>query len=386
MISTIGGLVSCAASACLSFIIRVIPCAGTFVLVIAPLVIVGADGAASVAIDGRPADEAAALISRLTGQEHRLSLAASMTGLNDRPVRLVLIDASPGTTKQALAHALACWWVRASDGAILYQQDAPLPVGPLRSRTHSSGLSGTVANERRLRQLLSPWLGDPHSGLAAVGDGGLWAATLDTDGQARLIELLSLLERGEPRCPALVADPDCLDPERRLVRRIAAPDWSGFATALADGSGLSVSCSPDLSAPPPILAPCRLGDLRARLADAKVEAAIVHGVLCLGPAAGEDREHPALRRRLALLPIRNLIADEVEANLLTTTLRRHVCPAWWPQPAAAMLYLPETRSLLIAADPPTVHAVLDALDLVDLLGLEGGLAALSESRPRRSTP
>ncbi|MBA3683749.1 MAG: hypothetical protein H0W72_00660 [Planctomycetes bacterium] len=342
---------------------------------------------AVLVIDGRPANEAIALLGRLTGQNHSLAPGDAVIGLADRPVRLVLAGASPSAVRQALAHALACWWARSADGIVIYQRGAVLPLGPLSSRTISSGLPGTVANERRLCQLLAPWLGDRRTGLAAVDDGSLWAATLDADGHARLVETLGVLERGEPRCPPLIGDPEAVDPDRRMAHRVAALEWPAYIVALADATGLSISCAPGIEAgKPPALDACRLGDIPARLGERGVPAAIVHGVICLGTAASEEREHPALRRRLALLPVRHLVRDDVEATLLVEDLRRHVAPQWWPQPAAALQYLPVPAALLVAADPATVHAVLDALDLVDLLGLEAGLAALADRQRTTRDP
>jgi hypothetical protein len=100
--------------------------------------------------------------------------------------------------------------------------------------------------------------------------------------------------------------------------------------------------------------------------------------LCLGRDQPRDAEHPALRRRLALLPIGHLVASDLEGQLLVRAIRTQIAPWWWELSGAAIFYQAQQKSLVIAADPEIVHAIVDLLDRIDLLGFD---RTFNESKP-----
>jgi hypothetical protein len=64
--------------------------------------------------------------------------------------------------------------------------------------------------------------------------------------------------------------------------------------------------------------------------------------------------------------------------MVAATIRRHVQPDWWTLPGAGIDYLPSTGCLLVAGDAEVQHAVLDAVGVIDSLGMEVGLAAIAK--------
>ncbi len=123
----------------------------------------------------------------------------------------------------------------------------------------------------------------------------------------------------------------------------------------------------------------RIGDLPRQFARIGIQTAFIHGVLCCSSLAEpvEDRRHPAQRRRLAMLPLRHLVRDANEGLVLATALRERVMPWCWSRPGHGLWFLDRRGTLLVAADPTVIHAVLDALALVDRQGLEAGLRRLA---------
>jgi len=100
------------------------------------------------------------------------------------------------------------------------------------------------------------------------------------------------------------------------------------------------------------------------------QATVLHGVLCLGREQPRDGEHPALRRRLAHLPVGHLVTTDIDGQLLVSVIRAQIAPWWWDQSGAAIFFHVERKTLMIAADPETLHAVVDLLDRIDLLGFD----------------
>lgn len=300
------------------------------------------------------------------------------------PVTLALTQSSTAGARQAMAHALGVWWLIDAEGGTLFVAQPRLVPGRLFTRAHVSTVTDTTS-EKLVESLMAPWLtGD--AGISCEALDASWTATLDREGHAVLDQVLSALEGRDTPIPALVPDADMPDPDQSLpawqatslsevVRRLAA-----FGISSSVAPGLAQLGLPqrrlDLSAG-------RLGDLPRRLAQAGIQARFVQGVLCLAIMTDtiEDRRHPAQRRRLALLPVHHLIRDAGEGLLLATTLHDRVAPWWWSRPGALLRFHEARRSLLVAADLPTIHALLGALAVVDRHGLDAGLTHLDRSDP-----
>ena len=336
----------------------------------------------SLVLDGQVAHAALGLAVRLGAVEQEIDPAELGAGAGVEPVVLALIDATPATVRQAFAHALGRWWTMTPSGAIRYQRAAGLPTGDLTVRTHTTGLVRQPEAEARVRALLTPWLAEPAAGLTYESAEGLWSATLDSDGHARLVEALGVLEGAAAPCPSLVVGSEQPAPDAQMANALIVATWSDLARKLAQTARLSVSCVSGLPAlERPLSLPAgRIAELPARLAAVGVRAAILHGVLCIGHDAPVEREHPARRRRVVLLPVLHLVTRPVDGEVLVATIRRHIAPAWWRMPGSGVEWLPERQALLVAADVATIHAVLDLCDRVDLLGLEAALAGLTGAR------
>jgi hypothetical protein len=328
--------------------------------------------------EGQAASEAVGALSALSGGDWRCDLDL-LAERGSRPLVLHLVNASPAEQLQAIAHALGCWWTRDASGAVIFTAASRLPQGRLRYQWTTSGLRDQRALEPLVDRLLAPWLGG-DAGLAYQPGDGLWPGTLDDAGHARLVEALSTIELSQPRCPDLVPDPDQPDLEATVTVPIPGGTWGETARELSAVARVSVALGPGLqpgAAGPSLIPPGDLREVLAQLEHAGARAAFRHGVLCLDAQTIVEREHPASRRRLALLPIGHLLRSELDGELVATSLERAVAPESWNQPGWALAYIAPTRSLLVAADVATIHAVLDALDRLDVLGLEDGLASLA---------
>lgn len=352
------------------------PPAGRWALAFGALLLVAAPLAAeefSLVLDGRPAADAVAFATRLAREEHELP--PDEPAAAQERVSLALVDASPAAVRQALAHALGRWWVRTPEGRIRYVRAATLPTGPVLARTRTSGLIRMPALEELAHGLMTPWLGASGAGLVYEPSEGLWTATLDTAGHARLLELLTLLERPASEVvPALIPGPQ--PPADRVLPAFTASGWSELTQRLA-ALGIATSLAEGLPAPtgPLALPGGPVGSLPQRLAALGAPAAWHQGVLCLAGHEPVEREHPAQRRRLALVPVPHLAEREVDGPLLVQAIRRRVAPTWWRLPGAGLVWMPEQRALLVAADAPVIHAVLDLLDSADRFGLDVVLQA-----------
>lgn len=326
-----------------------------------------------------------AALTALTGERHELDVDLLVAGLGDARPLLRLRQASSAGARQALAHALDAWWIAEADGGVRYLRARRLPHGRIGVRSLTSVVRGRPDAERIVRELVDPWLGG-DAGISLSPDDGVWSATLDDEGHARLIEAIDLIERPLPRASALIGDPDLPDQRRQLAAPLRAGSWNELVERLGQAGGISVSVAPTLAQrafPPGGLAipPLTLAALPAALVAAGVPAAgWSHGVLCLGlgPADGGrlEREHPARRRRLALIPVGHLVRTPAEGERLAARLRASVAAWWWSEPGAGLRHLDGAASLLVAADAPVLHQVLAALAVLDRQGPDAPAAPM----------
>ncbi len=340
---------------------------------------------------GMEAGQALGTLVELSGVAQRCDVDLLIAGASARSVVIQLVDAGLATQRQAFAHALGSWWAIApGSGAIIYTRDAHLPHGAQTPRWATSGLRERPALEPAVAALLAPWLGG-DAGLSYEPAQGLWPATLDAAGHAHLTEILSLLERPAPQCPDLVPDAEQPDLERRIETPLRAETWGEMARLLSAAGAISVALGPGLpasaSARDIVLEPGSIAEACAAITRgerAALHAEFSHGVLCIDTSAIEDREHPGTRRRLAVLPIGHLLRSDLDGELLAVAITHGIAPEWWKQPGAGITYLRETGSLLVAAEPRTIHMVLDAIDRLDQLGFEQGLPLIDSGEPPRA--
>ncbi len=328
-------------------------------------------------------------LGRLSNDSPTLAFDVATSALGARPITVCLYAADPAAVRQALAFAAGLWWVENPSGEIVLTADQHPPRGPLHARTHSSGLRNAPASEALVRTLIAPWLGVGEAGdvatLGYVPENGLWLAMLDTYGQARLIETLALLQLPAATVPPLIADPATPLGERPVHVALGVMPWNDWLAGLAKATALSVSVAPGLTAEPsPTIGATTIAEVPIALASVGIRAVCSHGVWCLSRLSiPDDREHPAQRRRLGIIPLPHLARDNDAGQRLAAGLRAEVVPAAWTHPGWCLAWLPENpgiahlNGLLVAADPTTIHRVLDACDVLDRLGVEAGLEALA---------
>lgn len=346
-----------------------------------PFVVSAADNSARISYMCREQNVQRTLtvLSDLCEAGQELGTDDLIAGMGDQTITLALADASPATQRQAVAHALGCWWALHPDKGVVYTRGQAMPCGTLNVRTYTSGLRGGKDWEDLVRQIMKPWLSAPNSGLSYQGDIGVWSATMDNQGHARLVEALSLLERPAPQAPPDIPDPDTPDLLRRLPMAIRANSWPDLAAELSRAAGISISIGQTLRSGKPefTVESSPLASLHGQFARNDVQAQFIHGVLCLDRQPILEREHPGQRRRLAVLPIAHLASTRLDGELLVAALRRRVEPAWWDMPGAALSLLPDGSALIVSADATTISAIGDALDRIDRMGMEEGLDALN---------
>lgn len=328
-------------------------------------------------------------LGRLSDDCPTLAFDVATSSLGARPITVCLHAAEPAAVRQALAFAADLWWVENPSGGVALTADAHPPRGPLHARTHSSGLRNAPASEALVRTLIAPWLGVGSAGdvstLGYVPENGLWLAMLDTYGQARLIEALALLQLPAATVPPLVADPATPLGEQPIHLALGVMPWNDWLAGLAKATSLSVSVAPGFTteASPAVVA-ASIAEVPIALASVGIRAVCSHGVWCLSRASvPDDREHPAQRRRLGIIPLPHLARDDEAGQRLAAGLRAEVVPAAWARPGWCLTWLPDNpgiaklHGILVAADPATIHRVLDACDVLDRLGVEAGLEALA---------
>jgi hypothetical protein len=337
-------------------------------------------------VDGQ---SALTTLTEMTTTRFELDVSALVEGLGSANLAFLLLDASPASRRQAIAHALGCWWADTPAHGVILTHASHLPNGPLLVNSFTSTLIRYPAYEDLVRRLLLPWLGG-DAGLSLLPDSGMWTATLDAAGQARLSEIISILERGTAQCASMLGDPDQPDLERVVTTPCHATTWTALIEGLATGCSCSVSVDRTTrSGPFPgagvSIGLCHLAEVPALLRDAGLTARFLHGVLCIsrrGLPPPCDRQHPGQRRLIALLTIPQLAASRVDGELIATSLKRltGVADDWWSQPGADLVYLEPLHALLVSADLPTQMEVLAAVGLLDRLGVTEGLRQVQDQQ------
>jgi hypothetical protein len=234
-------------------------------------------------------------------------------------------------------------------------------------------------------RLIAPWLSG-KAGLSCLPEDATWAATLDANGHQRLFELLRVCERLSARATTRIADVDMPDLRRLIATEFTVHAWGTLVEELAKSMQASVAIAPllQLQKFPPGGVRVRqqtLGQVIATLREYGIVSRWSHGVLCLSEndrqPARFDREHPAQRRQLACIPIAHVLSNALEGEVLTTMIRRYVSPSSWDLPGAGLELLDQNRVLLVAGDIDAQHAVLEAINAIDRLGLELWLQSLA---------
>ena len=290
--------------------------------------------------------------------------------LHERRLWFALAGTESAPARQALAHTLGCWWTSAVIGQLTCQDHLSSADAGVRS---FPPLPATPPGaEALLRRLCDPWLGG-NGGLAIDLASGTWTATASPSGLARLEQLLAAMADPAPRAPHLL--PAGAIPERPLARNPRGSDLGSWCMDLAACAGLTVALAPDCdpAAPAPAAVATTLGEAVAALNALGLAAAVHHDCLCVGTAPPIDRLHPAERAAVAVLPVGHLCRDQAELVHLAAQLGARVRPAAWDLPGWAIAPLPWRNSLLIVADPPTIHAVIDAVECADQIGLTAWL-------------
>ena len=326
-------------------------------------------------------------LSDLAGEQYEPVIDLLLDGVTATRASLILHQATPASCRQALAFALHCWWTNSTeklDKKIWLTTQTNRPPGQIFVRSTSSILRNQPGLQPMAEAILKPWLGG-GAGISLLPVEGLWTASLDEAGHRRLIELLSLLERPQAVASSSVPDPNIVDMRRTMREPIYATSWSSLMTSLSQSCDASVAMSPRLclrvfpnnNINLPRLS---LGEIAAACTVFNIRAFWQHGVLCLGEAEYHpddvDREHPAQRRRLAMIPIGHIVRNTVDGELVATVLRQKIAPRWWEQPGAAIYYVASARALLIGADIPTQQVLLEALNALDRVGLELGIETI----------
>ena len=290
-------------------------------------------------------------------------------GLGNRPVWFALAGNDPSPARQALAHAIGCWWTSAASGQLT--REARLSSSEVGVRTFPPLPSTPPGSEALLRRLLDPWLGG-DGGLARDTATNVWNTTASPGGLARLEQLLAAMADPSPRAPHLVP---AMLPTRTFARSPRGADLGAWSLDLAACSGAAVALAPDCdpAAPAPAGTVVNLGEAVAALTASGLSAAMHHGCLGIGLSAPLDRLHPAERAAVAVLPIGHLCRDDAQVVQLSAQLGARVAPQAWDLPGWAIAPLAWRRSLLVVADPPTIHAVMTALEAADQIGLEAWL-------------
>jgi hypothetical protein len=316
------------------------------------------------------------VLSEMSSRRHDLDVGDLTAGAVARTARFVLREATAETQCQAFAHAVGMWWADVDTG-VRYTTDGRIPLARVRVETYGDPVGPDRQREASVVRLMGPWIDGERSAVTYDGDRRQWIASLDGAGHARLVELLGVFERREPTCPSDLGDPAAIDPDRRSGAEISATSLDELLARLADGFRCSVSASSDLVMPPqlPVVGRgTRCADALATLRASGIPVASVRGVLCLGRQA-IDREHPAQRRRLAVIPIAHLVHDAVESELLAARLERSVFPPAWDRPGYGLVLI-APGTLLVSADTVVIAGVLDALARIDTLGFAEGIETL----------
>ena len=308
-----------------------------------------------------------------------------ISGIGATRARFSLINASSTACRQALAFSLDCWWAHESPGTIALLTSNNPPQGVLSVRTCTSTLRRQSTIPPLVDRLIAPWLSG-KAGLSCLPEDATWAATLDANGHQRLFELLRVCERLSARATTRIADVDMPDLRRLTSREMTVHNWGALVEELAQSMQASIAIAPLLQLQKFPLGGVRvrqqtLGQIITTLREYGIVSRWSHGVLCLSEndrqPARFDREHPAQRRQLACIPIAHVLSNALEGEVLTTMIRRYVSPSSWDLPGAGLELLDQNRVLLVAGDIDAQHAVLEAINAIDRLGLELWLQSLA---------
>ncbi len=310
-----------------------------------------------------------------------VELTAETALLHDaatQPLTFALHHADAAALRQAVALAWGVWWIPDQGRGFICTRARELTTGPLRAQTYTTDLRHEPGVETQVHALMTPWLGG-DAGLSLLPAEGLWSACLDADGHAQLSTLLTLLEYPRVQCPPLLPDVALPDADARLSQPLRADSMNALAQALA-AAGVSVAVAADARDATVAVRLERehLAELPRLLRAQGVRSAWRQGVLCLGLTTPDDRQHPALRRRIAVVPVTNLVHHDGDGELLTDLLLKKVRPSAWRAPGYGVVFRARFRCLIVCADAALIHSVLDALDRLDRDGLANGATLLGD--------
>lgn len=314
--------------------------------------------------------DAATAASALSGSSgRRLAIDAELARPGTALWFALPAGSPPEAGRQALAHALDCWWTPGDGGRLTRSSAIAGQEVAVRAQPAVPGAPPEI--EAAMLRLMAPWLsGD--GGLARDAD-GTWVATLPDAGHARLAAVLGAMADPVPQAPHLMPDAVAGAP---LSRMVAGADLGEWAIALARAAGMAVALGagtdPRRAAPAPS---ATWEAALAALAAAGLSTGVFHGCLGIGVERPTDRQHPAARAVVAVLPCGHLCRDAAALSRLATALSARVRPAAWSQPGWGLVPLPWRGALLVVGDPGTIHAVVDALDAADAIGLDAWLGA-----------
>jgi hypothetical protein len=276
-------------------------------------------------------------------------------------LHLHLRGADRAAVRQAAAHAAGAWWRPLPDGRTQLTRSPRFDaVPPLAVVTWLHPLATQRDAVAAFERVLIPWL-DGQRGLAAHGS--RLTALLDAEGRAQF-DLLTRLLEGRQELWHAFQRPDLSPSPRRDSALALTGDWGTWLATAGEGLALSLAVDPLAAQRPP---PHLLIHSRDELADGLRAAGIAttwrHGVLCLG-GAGDDRLHPALRRRLQLVPAGHLPL-EVQGPALVQRLAAVVPAERWQLPGWHLTWLSAQQAVLVAADDETIDAILSTAAAID---------------------
>jgi hypothetical protein len=316
---------------------------------------------------GFPASDAVAAVIGHTGT--LLPLGPDLADRRGRRLWFALPDRAADPARQALAHGLGCWWSAAG-----LSNDPRFAGGAVEVRTYPPLPAPLPGAERLVRQALDPWLGG-NGGLAQDFNSGGWSATTSPLGQARLENLLAALGDPHPRAPHLLPDPMVPSANLHFTRMPEGSDLASWCIDLMRVSGLAVALAADVDPQAPAIggACTTLGEAMDRLAQLGLHAAVWHRCITISAAAAPDRRHPAERAAVAILPAGHLCQDTDQLGRFSAQLGARVRPGVWDSPGWLIAPLPTRLDLLVIADPATIHAVMEAMEAADQVGLSAWL-------------
>lgn len=311
---------------------------------------------------GFDAASAANAITSASSRLHTIDPA-----LRAQRVWFILVDPGPDPARQALAHALGCWWTA---GTLTRSRQLPDLAVSVRSFPPLPSIQPGA--ETLMRRLMEPWL---------AGDGGLvldplsrsWTVTASGSGQQHCEQLLTAMGDPHPRAPHLLPAPRL--PTQALPRPPAGGGLGDWLIDLGRLAGISVALGPDLdpAAVIPAAVPTSLAEAVAACSAMGIQSGLHHGVLCFSAAATQDRQHPAERAAIAILPAGHLTRDADRLATLAAQLGARVSPQSWDQPGWTITPMLAREALLVVGSPEAIHAVMTALEAADQAGLDAWL-------------